>query len=102
MKGKINDPFVVAHLTHFQDALANMQTAMMLAADLYLHGKAAAEVKRNGEGHVVEFVPLDVTTVFMTSDHEGNTVYQQVIPERKIERDFLARDMLYITRNRFS
>jgi hypothetical protein len=95
-------PDVVASLTCFQEAFSDMETALKLAADLFLRGKAAAEVKRNDRGQIIKFIPLDVTTVYMTSDHEGCTVYQQVIPERRVERNFMARDILYLSRNRFA
>jgi hypothetical protein len=101
MTARIADPATVAQLINFQDAFADMPTAAMLAADLFTYARAAAEIRRNAEGHVVELAPIDVTTLYLTTDHEGNTVYQQVVNGWTSGRAFLAHEILYLTRNRF-
>jgi hypothetical protein len=98
----LDDPAVIAQLVCFQDAFSEASAALMLAADLFLRGAAAAEIRRNAIGQIVEFAPLDVTTLFMTSDCEGNVAYEQILAGQKTGRRLMARDVLYLTRNRFA
>lgn len=55
-------PLLVA-LAQFQALFADPRTARLLAADLFVHGRAVAEIRRTHDGKIVGLDPIDATTI---------------------------------------
>lgn len=57
------DPQQVLDREAFKDLWGDRHLARMVAHDLYTHGKAICEIKRDAGGRIVGFYQIDVATI---------------------------------------
>jgi hypothetical protein len=61
-----NDPEQVLAIETLKDLFTEETKARLLAHDLFLHGRAVAEIRRTPDGKIVGLDPLDATTMRIT------------------------------------
>lgn len=57
------DPQQILDREAFKDLWGDRHLARMVAHDLYTHGKAICEIKRDAGGRIVGFYQIDVATI---------------------------------------
>jgi hypothetical protein len=87
------DPDQVLALEALKDLFTEETTARLLAHDLFVHGRAVAEIRRTPACKIVGLDPLDATTIHRVGAHE----YEQRIAGLDPIR-IPAADLLVITR----
>src|SRR5271166_2797122 len=88
------DPHQVVNLTEFQDLF--VAQARMVAAELYMHGMAVMELRRNAaSGKLVRLDPIDATTIAAARGMAEKVQYEQRIGDRST---WIDADQLMVMR----